>query len=167
MNLAPRAGRVRGFTLIEILVVVAVVAIAAGIAVVAYDSDDRGIATREARRFAGALEHASAVAQARAETIGVSAEGGGWRFWRRSGDSARWLAVADDDALAPHAMPAGIAVAPLSYAGMPLPADAIVPLRASGRNEPFAFVMTGRSARIVLRADPLNRVSLQVEASAP
>ncbi len=167
MNPAPRAGRVRGFTLIEVLVVVAVVAIAAGIAVVAYDPGDRGIAAREARRFAGALEHASALAQARAETIGVSADGGGWRFWRRSGDAARWLAVADDDVLAPHAVPAGTAVAPLSYAGMPLPTDAIVPLRASGRNEPFAFVMTGRSGRIVLQSDPLNRVSLQAEATAP
>ena len=70
-----RALAPRGFTLIEILVVIAILAIAAGVAVVAYDGSDRDRATREARRFAGALEHAAARAQVRAETLGASADG--------------------------------------------------------------------------------------------
>ncbi len=164
---APRADRVRGFTLVEILVVIAIIAVAAGVAVVSYGNDDRNVMQREARRFAGALEHASAAAQAHAETLGVSADGGGWRFWRRSNDGGRWLALADDDVLAAHATPSGMVVAPLDYAGKPLPEDAIVPLRASGRNEPFSFVVSGGSGRIVLWSDPLNRVSLHAEAAAP
>ncbi len=162
---APRAGGGGGFTLVEILVVIAVIAIAAGIAAVAFGTDDRGAMQREARRFAGALEHASATAQARAETMGVSADGGGWRFWRRPGDAGRWLAVADDDVLLPHAMPADTVVSPLSYGGSPLSENAIVPLRATGRNEPFAFVISGRSGRIVLWSDPLNRVTLHAEGA--
>jgi len=42
-----------------------------------------------------------------------------------------------------------------------------VPLRASGRNEPFEFVLTSRNARIVLSADPLNRVTLQDDTASP
>ena len=164
---ARHARGTRGFTLIEILVVVAIVAITAGLATLAYDADDRGIAAREARRFAGALEHASARAQWRAETIGVSADGEGWRFWRRPAEAKRWFPFAGDDVLDPHRVPAGIILRPLSYAAQPLPADAIVPLRASGRNEPFAFVLTSRNARIVLSADPLNRVTLQDETASP
>ena len=71
-----------GFTLIEILVVIVVLGIAAVAASIAYSGDDAGVATREARRFAGAIEHAATRAQVRAETLGVSAEGAGWRFWR-------------------------------------------------------------------------------------
>ncbi len=54
---------------------------------------------------------------------------------------------------------------PLSFAGRSLPADAIVPLRASGRNEPYAFALSGKTSRIVLAADPLNRVTMQADTA--
>jgi len=160
------ARRPRGFTLVEILVVVAIIAITAGLATLAFDGDDRGTATREAKRFAGALEHASARAQWRAETLGVSADGEGWRFWRREADANRWLPFSGDEVLDAHRLPAGVVLAPLSFAGRALPADAIVPLRASGRNEPYAFVLTGKTSRIVLAADPLNRVTMLSDTTA-
>ena len=155
-----RKRRPAGFTLVEILVVVAIIAITAGLATLAFDGDDRGTSAREAKRFAGALEHASARAQGRAETLGVSADVEGWRFWRREADANRWLPFSGDDVLDAHRLPAGMSVAPLSFAGKALPADAIVPLRASGRNEPYAFVLTGKTSRILLTADPLNRVTM-------
>jgi general secretion pathway protein H len=156
----------RGFTLIEILVVIAIIAIAAGVVALTYDGDDRATAAREAKRFAGALEHASARAQWRAETLGVSATGSSWQFWQRRPDANRWMPIADDDVLAAHALPAGIAVNPLSFAGRALQGDAIIPLRASGHNEPFAFLVNARNSRIVLSADPLNRVTLRLDAEA-
>jgi general secretion pathway protein H len=162
-----RAQGARGFTLIEIMVVVLIIAITAGIAVIAFDSDDRAIVAHEAKRFGGAIEHASARARWRAETLGVSADGDGWRFWRRPVDANRWLPLADDDVLAAHAVPDGIVVSPLSFAGQPLPPDAIVPLRASGQNEPFTFLLRGKAARVVLTADPLNRVSMLVDTASP
>ena len=164
---ARHSRRAEGFTLIEILVVVLVIAITAGLAVIAYDSDDRIVVAHEAKRFGGAIEYASARAQWRAETLGVSADGNGWRFWRRPVDANRWLPIVDDDVLAAHAVPAGIVVSPLSFSGQELPPEAIVPLRASGHNEPFAFLLRGKAARIVLTADPLNRVRLVADTASP
>jgi len=138
--------------------VIVVLAIAASVAVVAFDDSDRDRTTREARRFAGALEHAAARAQVRAETLGASADGGAWRFWRRDA-GGQWQPVGDDDVLAPHALPPGLAVTALTYGGAQLEPDAIVPLRPTGRNEPFAFALAGKETRLVLAGDPLNRVT--------
>lgn len=83
-----------GFTLIEILVVLVVLGIAASIVVFQLAGDDRRDVQREAKRLAGALEHAAAVAQWSGETLGVSAEGGVYRFWRRgTNDSSSCWAV--------------------------------------------------------------------------
>ena len=155
-----RSASTCGFTLIEILGVMAIIAIAAGAALFLRDSSDRDRATREARRFAGAIEHAAARAQVRAETLGASAEGGTWRFWRRDPDSGRWQPLGDDDVLAAHALPEAMTLTPTSYSGRAVDASVIVPLRPTGRNEPFTFELASRDATIVLAADPLNRVSL-------
>lgn len=140
--------------------VLVVLAIAAGAVVIAYDGNDRDRATREARRFASALEHAALRAQTRAETLGASADGSGWRFWRRDPENGQWQPVTDDDVLAPHALPTTMTMTPATYGGAQLEASAIVPLRPTGRNEPFTFLLTARDARVVLAADPLNRVAL-------
>lgn len=154
-----RPACVGGFTLIEILVVVAVFAIAAGLAVVSLDRDERGMVARESRRLAGAIEYAAARAQMRSETLGISAQGHQWRFWVRGRD-ARWMPLADDEALAPRAMPAPLTARAVSYAGRSLDDEAIVPLRPSGRNEPFAFAIGTPALQAVLASDPLNRVTI-------
>lgn len=148
-----------GFTLLEVLVVVVILALVAGAAVAMLDRDERGTLEREARRFAGALEYAAQRAQSRHETLGVSAAESQWRFWVRTADG-RWRAISDDDSLAPHTLPHPLSVLPLRYAGAPLPGEAIVPLRASGRNEPYAFVLATEAFHAVVAADLLNRVAV-------
>jgi general secretion pathway protein H len=149
----------RGFTLVEILVVLVILAIAGGLAVVVLDRDERGTAAREAKRFAGALEYAAARAQSRNETLGVTADRA-IRFWRREPNGDRWLPLDDDDTLAAHPLPEPFSAAPFTYAGQRIGGNAIVPLRASGRNEPFAFALMSPAWRVMLAADPLNRVTI-------
>ena len=148
----------RGFTLVEILVVLVIMALVGGLAVVTLDRDERRLAAREAKRFAGALEFAAARAQARNETLGVSADRT-IRFWRREPSGEQWLPL-DDDVLGARVLPEPLMAAPISYAGQRIAANTIVPLRASGRNEPFAFSLASPAWLVVLAADPLNRVSI-------
>ena len=138
-------------------------ALGAGLVLANIGADERGVAEREAKRLAGALEHAAALAQWRNETLGVSADGGAYRFWRRDTDG-RWTPFAGDDVLAMRTLPPGLAVAPSSYAGAPARSDAIVPFRASGRNEPYSLVLASVQWTIIVSADPLNRVAF---AAAP
>jgi general secretion pathway protein H len=152
-------GPAAGFTLLEILVVVALLGLAAAIGYATLEGDDRGTLDREARRFAGALEYASQRAQLSRETLGVSAHGDAVRFWVRGADG-RWSTLSGDDALAPRALPASVSAAAVAYGGRDLPPDAVVPLRASGRNEPFAFALQAGVYVATVSSDPLNRVAI-------
>ena len=149
-----------GFTLVEILVVIVVLGIAAGLALALVAPDPRDLSLREARRFAGALEYAAQRAQWRNEMLGVSAQAGVLRYWRRDKASDRWIAVDDDDVLRPHLLPGSVDARAFAYAGRAVAPDAIVPLRASGRNDPFAFVLSASDFRTLISVDPLNRASI-------
>jgi general secretion pathway protein H len=156
----PVENRSAGFTLVEILVVIVVLGIVAGLAVALVAPGERDVAAREARRFAGALEYAAARAQWRGEMLGVSADGRMLRYWRRDVANDRWQLVDDDDLLQARALPDPLAAAALTYAGRGVASNAIVPLRASGRNEPFAFLFATPRFRTVIALDPLNRASI-------
>jgi type II secretion system protein H len=149
-----------GFTLVEILVVLVILAIGTGLAVVSLAPDPRAAAQREGQRFAGALEYAAARAQIRAETLGVDAGGPTIRFWRRDPATNAWRPVTDDDALAARTLPEPLAAAPQTYAGRALAPHTLVPLRPSGRNEPATFVIGTDEARVIVALDPLDRVSV-------
>ena len=154
------SGRQRAFTLVEILVVIVVLGIAAGLSFALVAPDERDLSAREARRFAGALEYATQRAQWRSEMLGVSADRRTVRYWRRDAGDDRWRVLDDDDVLRAHTLPQPVDAMALAYAGRGLAANAIVPLRASGRNEPFAFVLTTPGYRTVVAVDPLNRASI-------
>jgi general secretion pathway protein H len=156
----PTRPRARGFTLVEILVVLVILAVAGGLALMTLDHDERGIASREAKRFAGALQYAASRAQWRHETLGVTADGREVRFWKREPAGARWVPLTDDDVLSPHTLPEPLTAAALVYAGQRVPGNAVVPLRPTGRNEPYAFALATPAWRVVLAADPLNRVAI-------
>ena len=154
--------RAAGFTLAEILVVILVIGLAAGMAYARFDSDPRQIIEREGLRLAAAIEHAASLAQWRNQTLGVSAGGAGYRFWRRehTAEGDRWVPLSDDDVLAVRSLPDGVTVAAIQYAGQTVAPDSILPLTASGRNEPYAMEIASSDWRALVIADPLNRVLL-------
>src|SRR5436305_13057474 len=90
-----------GFTLIEILVVIVVIGIAAGFAYARLEANPQNVLDKEGRRLGGAIEYAARLAQWKSEMLGFSAEGRTYRFWRR-GDDDRWQPLIDDDVLRPR-----------------------------------------------------------------
>jgi general secretion pathway protein H len=155
-----RVGRAAGFTLAEILVVLIVIGLAAGLAYAHFDTDPRRTVERESQRLAAALEHAALLAQWKDETLGVSASGNVYKFWRQPAGGSTWEPMSTDDVLEPRVLPAPLGISAREYAGLPVAADAILPLRASGRNEPYVIQITSPEWFTLLAADPLNRVAL-------
>lgn len=145
------------------MVVIVVIGIAAALVFVMPGEGGYREVEREAKRLAGALEHAQATAQWQSEVIGVSTEATGYRFWRRDSEG-RWIALTDDDVLAPRALPAQMTVDVQTYSGAPVPKDTVIPFRASGRNEPYTMTLAGSGHSIVVSGDPLGRVRF---ATAP
>ena len=137
-----------------------IIGIAAGLAVASLSPDRRADTLRESRRFAGSLEYAAQRAQLRSEMLGVSAGAHAIRYWRRDATGDRWRLLDDDDVLRARVLPQTLDATALAFAGRSVAADAIVPLRASGRNEPFAFALTAPGWRAIVALDPLNRVSI-------
>ena len=101
--------RARGFTLLEILVVVAIAAVlAASVIVLAWPGDSL-VAEREARRLAALLELATAESRASGESIAWRPNPGGYSFSRRDREGD-WQAFPASEPLGPRAMPNGIAL---------------------------------------------------------
>jgi len=55
-------------------------------------------------------------------------------------------------------------VRPASYGGAPVAEDAVLPFRASGRNEPYSLLLANAAWNVLLAADPLNRVHFAAQA---
>ena len=158
---AERQPASRGFTLVEVLVVLVLLGVLAAMIVPAVRTDERRTLEREAARLAGALEQASATAQWRGETLGISADGRSYRFWRRDADG-QWGVLVQDEGLAPRVLPTSVEIAADRFAGAQVARDAILPLRPSGRNEPYRLLLSADQWYVPVDADPLNRVTFTV-----
>ena len=165
-RVARGASAVRGFTLVELLIVLVLLGVVAAMIVPAIGTDERRLLEREAARLAGALEQASATAQWRGETLGVSADRSAYRFWRRDGDG-QWSVIAQDEVLGPRVLPTPVQIVADRFAGAPVAGNAILPLRPSGRNDPLRLLLYTSQWTVPVEADPLNRVTYRVLARAP
>ncbi len=102
-----RRGRGAGFTLVEILVVLAILGLLAGVVALTLP-DDRAALDRQADRFASHLLRAREEAIIGARSVRVSADADGYAFARLQ--SGQWTAI-DGNAFAPRRWPDGIAPA--------------------------------------------------------
>ena len=154
-------GRGSGFTLVEILVVLAIVAIASGAAWLAWRGGDAASLRREAQRLAGAIEYAAQRAQWRHEELALGVDAAGFRFWRRDAERGDWASLADDDVLVAHSWAGGTTLVQVAHAGRTLDDATLVAFRATGRNDPLTVVLASGESRLRIDADPLNRVAVR------
>jgi general secretion pathway protein H len=142
--------RQRGFTFIELLIVLVVMGIVLGMAVVQLMPDDSTVLHKESQLLALLLENAGMEARASGKPLGWSAEKNGYRFWKKN-EYGEWVHLDDDVIFRPRTLPDGFAIAAVSVESKPLQPGEQMSLNAFSFTLPFSIRMTAPhfSANIV------------------
>jgi type II secretion system protein H len=139
----------RGFTLLEVLVVVAIIAICSGLVMISIPPGEAALADQEARRLAALEEAATAEARASGQPIAWTAERTGYSFWQRS-EEGEWQRFPSESPYRTRILGSAIAVE-----------GAAVTLMPYGLQPPFEAVIRAGGTQIILRSGALGRVSLE------
>ncbi len=105
-------GKVRGFTLVEMLVVLMVMGICLGLISVNIAPSERDLLRVEAERLAQVLDLAAEEARITGKSIAWTAEEAGYRFWRLGADS-EWSEIRDSGLLRARSLSPGMTIADL------------------------------------------------------
>lgn len=165
--------RVAGFTLIEIMVVMVIFAIAAGLVTLRMLPDDRERARREADSAAVLLERAADEAERTGRVIAWHPDGASARFEVPDQDG-KWIPLADDPDFGERTLAGELAWSALHFVQPPDTgagaADAGSDAAASGtrlvflpgQTVPLFDIRLGKAdAQVLLRGDALGRVSVE------
>lgn len=104
-----RTGKGRGFTLIEMLVVLMIMGLFVGLVSTITRPDDRAVLRLEAERLSQLLDFAATEARLTGRSVAWTADESGYRFWR-FGDDAEWSEIRDSELLRARTLPQGMAV---------------------------------------------------------
>ncbi|MEJ0003221.1 MAG: GspH/FimT family pseudopilin [Pararobbsia sp.] len=107
----------RGFTLIEMLVVLVIAGILVAVASLALTRNPRTDLAEEGQRLALAFETASDDAQLRGAPLAWAPVSGGYRFFARERDGS-WRALTDDPLLQPRAWTTEVSKVGIRYPGL-------------------------------------------------
>jgi general secretion pathway protein H len=143
----------RGFTLIEILVVIVLIAIAATLVTVKMQPDDRALLREEAIRLAALLTQARDEAVMTGSSIGWRGANDSYRFYKRN-EERLWQAVERDEVFHPRALPPEVRLLEVEIGEVKAPAEHMLVLSASAANPAFRILIAFREARLLVRADP-------------
>jgi general secretion pathway protein H len=99
----------RGFTLVEMLVVLMIMGLFMGLVSAITRPDDRAVLRLEAERLSQLLDFAAAEAQLTGKSIAWTADGSGYRFWRAADDTS-WSEIRDSELLRARTLPPGMAI---------------------------------------------------------
>lgn len=154
-----RGMRQSGFTLLEILIAMVILAVLSALLVIAGSPSGATRARDEARRLGALLELAIAEARASGQAIAWAPVAGGYAFFRR-GEDGEWTAFGDETAYRQRTLPDGIALRDVTVADHPLREGERIVLSPYGLAGSIGATLAGGSSAFALRAGPVGRVTL-------
>jgi len=158
MRLRPRAARGdRGFTLIEMLVVLMIMGLFLGLVSTITRPDDRAVLRLEAERLTQLLDFAAAEAQLTGRPIAWTADASGYRFWRL-GEDANWTEIRDSELLRARTLPQGMAVSGFRVENMRPQGVMRLEFAPQGASLAFTIGMSLGSERYTVAGSPVGDV---------
>ena len=153
----------RGFTLVEMLVVLLILGLLGGLVSTLVRPDDRGLLRLEAERLAQLLDLAAAESRYTGNATAWTADGPGYRFWRMNGDAgatASWSEVLDSELLRARALPPGMVISGLQVGNDPARGPMRVAFAPNGPGLPFNIEMSLGTARYAIASSPIGELSV-------
>ena len=145
--LRARRGNGAGFTLIEVLVVVAIIALVAALVTVKISPDARQSLREEGLRLAALLAHARDEAIVTGAPLAWQRTDEGYRFMQRGADRT-WQPVDRDASLRARSLPIGVSLAAVETSAPPTGAYPVIVLSPTGVNEPFRITLALGELRV-------------------
>lgn len=157
------AGPYRGFTLIEVLVVLLIMGLCVGLVSAIVRPDDRSLLRLEAERLAQLLDLAAAESRLTGKSVAWTADGPGYRFWRMTGDaegpasgtSAQWSEIRDIDVLRARPLPQGMMISGLQVENWPARGVMRLEFTPYGLTPAFKVEMSLGAERSAVVASPV------------
>jgi len=153
-----RAARGHGFTLIEVLVVLAIMAVVAAAVVVVGIPGDAEAARAEARRLASLLESAMRESRASGRSIAWSAAPQGYAFWQR-GEDGDWVLYPRTSLYRSRALSGRAELTRVRVDGRDLPPGERVVFAPYGLRSELSATVAGAGEQFVIYGDVIGRVS--------
>jgi general secretion pathway protein H len=148
-----------GFTLIEVLVVLAIIAVVSAAVVVLAMPGEGAAARDEARRLGALLEAAMREARASGRSIAWSAEAHRYAFWQR-GEDGDWVPYPPASLYRSRALPERTELTNVSVDGRFLAPGERVVFAPYGLRSELRATVTGGGAQFTIEGDVIGRVSL-------
>ena len=146
-------GEAEGFTLIEVLAVLAIVGVVVAVAAVNLLPSDEEVARRESALLALAIEGARDDAWFGGRPTAVTVDDGRFREWRLAADRT-WKAVAGRE----HALAPGMRIAALHVDGQALPESGRLVFLSDGFGVPFRLALEVRGLARAIEGDAVGAV---------
>lgn len=156
----PGAFRQRGFTLVEILVVLLVIGIVTAVAALNISPDNRRALKTEAAHLADLLEETAEDAQDTGNEIAWSGNGDSYSFWNKK-EGGSWQEMTGDDFYRSHVLDDDVRIVKVEADGMILPPGKMLFFKPSGVNKPFEIVLEKNGTDMTISSDALNRVTVE------
>ena len=163
MNRVIISGPSRGFTLVEMLVVLMIMGLFLGLVSTITQPDDRALLKLEAERLSQLLDFAASEARLSGRSIAWTADESGYRFWR-AGDDGIWSEIRDNELLRERMLPQGMAVADFRVENMRPQGAMRLEFAPQGSSLAFTIGMSLGAARYAVTGSPVGEVrALPVE----
>ncbi len=149
--------RRRGFTLIEMLVVLMIMGLFVGLVSAITRPDDRAVLRLEAERLSQLLDFAASEAQLTGKPIAWTADGSGYRFWRSDEDS-NWSEIRDSELLRARTVPQGMAISGFRVENMPPQGAMRLEFAPEGSSLAFTIGLSLGAERYLVAGSPVGDV---------
>ncbi|MBI2319602.1 MAG: GspH/FimT family pseudopilin [Betaproteobacteria bacterium] len=147
----------RGFTLLEMLVVVMIMGLFIGLVATIAQPDERGLLRIEAERLAQLLDLCAEEARLTARPIAWTSDGPGYRFWRFAEPSG-WSEIRDNDTLRARVLPQGMAILGLRVENMRPRGGMRLEFTPHGEMLSFSIEMSLGAERYDVAGSPMGEV---------